>query len=155
MAKVLVRLDKVSHRGHIINGRCAEDLQNGQVVKRGAIIEYDLYNVAKPSALTDTVYFHHSVPVMYDERLSEEDFVLTAGEEGRFYQLVSGDEITITKTGITGTPALNKIVTVVANSATMSVKDSITSATPEALVFDIVSITESLNGLDAIKLVLR
>ena len=67
--------------------------------------DYEAYEVELAKATPDnTVVFHASVPVMYDERLMEQDFVLANGKVGRAYIPERGDIITIAETVVTGSP---------------------------------------------------
>ena len=100
----LIRLD-------IINGNprsfvAEENLEQGlflEIVGKaenthlGVEADYEAYAVQKASASTERgqLMLHASVANMYDERLSEVDFVLEAGRVGRGYQPVMGDIVTI------------------------------------------------------------
>ena len=100
----LIRLD-------IINGNprsfvAEENLEQGlfleivgkaENVHLGVEADYEAYAVQKASASTERgqLMLHASVANMYDERLSEVDFVLEAGRVGRGYQPVMGDIVTI------------------------------------------------------------
>ena len=61
--------------------------------------DFEAYQVALASANTvkGDLLIHSSVPFSYDERDTERDFVLKAGQIGRGHYIKSGDEITIAK----------------------------------------------------------
>ena len=104
MANV-IRLDKV--KGYPVSfENSIENLEQGLFLELKGLSNgyYEAYEVELAKATPDnTVVFHASVPVMYDERLMEQDFVLANGKVGRAYIPERGDIITIAEGLVTGT----------------------------------------------------
>ena len=104
MANV-IRLDKV--KGYPVSfENSIENLEQGLFLELKGLSngDYEAYEVELAKATPDnTVVFHASVPVMYDERLMEQDFVLADGKVGRAYIPERGDIITIAEGLVTGT----------------------------------------------------
>ena len=103
----IIRLDKV--KGYPISFKnTVGELENGQFLSLKGLIEGDreAYEVEKATkSTTGTIVLHASVPVMYDERLMEQDFVLKQDAVGRAYIPERGDIVTIAETF--GTGAIN------------------------------------------------
>lgn len=103
MANV-IRLDKV--KGYPVSfENSIENLEQGTFLELKGLSkgDYEAYAVAKATATPeDTVVVHASVPMMYDERLMEQDFVLANGKIGRAYIPERGDIITIAEKLIEG-----------------------------------------------------
>ena len=88
---------------------CDQDLERGLFLEIKGMAEnnlwlddaddFEAYKVALATASTakGDLLIHSSVPFAYDERLTERDFVLKAGNVGRGHYIKSGDEITIAK----------------------------------------------------------
>ena len=89
----IIRLDKV--KGYPVSFyNSIGDLENGQFLSLKGLIEGDreAYEVEKATkSTTGTIVLHASVPVMYDERLMEQDFVLKQDAVGRAYIPERGD----------------------------------------------------------------
>ena len=105
----IIRLDKV--KGYPISFKnTVGELENGQFLSLKGLIEGDreAYEVEKATkSTTGTIVLHASVPVMYDERLMEQDFVLKQDAVGRAYIPERGDIVTIAETFGTGTINVN------------------------------------------------
>ena len=100
----IIRLDKV--KGYPVSFyNSIGDLENGQFLALKGLKEGDreAYAVEKATkSSTGTIVLHASVPVMYDERLLETDFVLKENAVGRAYICERGDIVTISETFGTG-----------------------------------------------------
>lgn len=100
----IIRLDKV--KGYPVSFyNSIAGLENGQflVLKGLHTGDREAYKVEKATnATTGTLVLHATVPVLYDERLLETDFVLNEGKIGRAYILERGDIVTIADTFGTG-----------------------------------------------------
>ena len=92
---------------------CAEDLERGLVVEivgqadnniwvDGADNEAYEVQLASADSERGKILIHTSVPFSYDERDTERDFVLKAGEVGRGHYLNVGDEYTVATDLISG-----------------------------------------------------
>ncbi len=91
-----VRLDKVKATAHIESIVATSDLLNGQFLALGALQADGEARLATPSGdTTKQLVLHVSVPLTYEERTNELDFVLKAGKVGRGYVLETGDIISI------------------------------------------------------------
>jgi len=91
-----VRLDKVKSTAHLESIVASVDLVNGQFLALGALQADGEARSATPSGdATKQLVFHASVPLTYEERTNELDFVLKAGKVGRGYVLEAGDIISI------------------------------------------------------------
>lgn len=103
MANV-IRLDKV--KGYPVSfENSIENLEQGLFLELKGLSngDYEAYEVELAKATPDnTVVFHASVPVMYDERLMEQDFVLANEKIGRAYIPERGDIITIAESVVNG-----------------------------------------------------
>jgi hypothetical protein len=98
-----VRLDKIKPTAHIESIVATVDLVNGQFVELGALSADGEARQATPSGdKTKKLVFHVSVPLTYEDRTNELDFVLKAGKVGRGYVLEDGDIISISKSAVTG-----------------------------------------------------
>ena len=104
MANV-IRLDKV--KGYPVSfENSIENLEQGLFLELKGLSngDYEAYEVELAKATPDnTVVFHASVVMQYDERLMEQDFVLANGKVGRAYIPERGDIITIAEGLVTGT----------------------------------------------------
>ena len=103
MANV-IRLDKV--KGYPVSfENSIENLEQGLFLELKGLSngDYEAYEVELAKATPDnTVVFHASVPVMYDERLMEQDFVLANGKVGRAFIPERGDIITVAESVVNG-----------------------------------------------------
>jgi hypothetical protein len=103
MANV-IRLDKV--KGYPVSfENSVENLEQGVFLELTGLSngDFEAYSVQLAGASAEnTVAFHASVPVMYDERLMEQDFVLGNGKVGRAYIPERGDIITIAENIVNG-----------------------------------------------------
>lgn len=143
----IVRLDKIGNDTRIVSGVLASDLENGRVVKRGALrADKESFDCAAPVDITaDDLYFHASVPLQYDETKNDEDFILKAGKAGRMLKLGKGAIVTITDDGITGATVVGQYV-VPANAATkMAASATVGTAN---FVFEVID-KENLHGYAA------
>ncbi|MFJ8247299.1 hypothetical protein [Peribacillus asahii] len=95
MAK-FVRLDKIKATAHIESIVASEDLLNGQFLALGELQPDGEARQAVPSGdVTKQLVFHASVPLTYEDRSNELDYVLKAGKTGRGYVLETGDIVSI------------------------------------------------------------
>ena len=105
MANV-IRLDKV--KGYPVSfENSIENLEQGLFLELKGLSDgdYEAYEVELAKATPDnTVVFHASVAMQYDERLMEQDFVLENGKIGRAYIPERGDIITVAESVVTGSP---------------------------------------------------
>ena len=111
MANV-IRLDKV--KGYPVSfENSIENLEQGVFVELTGLSngDFEAYAVQLAGASAkNTVAFHASVPVMYDERLMEQDFVLGNGKVGRAFIPERGDIITIAESLFNGSVSVgNKV----------------------------------------------
>lgn len=98
-----VRLDKVGANAHIESIVANEDLVNGQFLALGELqVDGEAREVAPSGDQAEELVFHASVPLMYEDRTNELDFVLKAGKVGRSYVLVQGDIVSISLDGVVG-----------------------------------------------------
>lgn len=146
----MIRLDKIKATAHLVSFKFANDLQNGAVVALGALdADGETYTATAPADVTaDYMVLHASVPLNYDERLGEKDFVLKAGKEGRGYVPERGDVVTITDDQITGTTVVGEVVIPANGTTQLKAAATINSTTPEALVFKVIEKT-TLGGSPA------
>ena len=79
--------------------------------------DYEAYKVELATANTKIgdLLIHTSVPMQYDERLTEKDFVLEAGKVGRGHYVTVGDEITIAADLINGEVEVGSELTLAAD----------------------------------------
>lgn len=105
----LIRLDKVKGYPVSFYNNVGKALENGMFLEltglynSGGITDYEAYGVKLSTATpTGTVVLHASVPVLYDERHLESDYVLKEGQIGRAFILEKGDIVTIAKDLVTG-----------------------------------------------------
>lgn len=108
MAKTIVRLDRLAN-GHVDSFKFATDLEQGTFVSLGALQDNDVYTGVAVD-ITKPIVLHVSVPMTYVNSDLEEDFVLKAGEVGRGIVLQKGDIVTITNAGVSGVPAVGKVL---------------------------------------------
>lgn len=103
MANV-IRLDKV--KGYPVSfENSIENLEQGLFLELKGLSngDYEAYEVELAKETPDnTVVFHASVVMQYDERLMEQDFVLESGKVGRAYIPERGDIITVSETVANG-----------------------------------------------------
>jgi hypothetical protein len=103
MANV-IRLDKV--KGYPVSfENSIEKLEQGFFLELKGLSngDYEAYEVELAKATPDnTVVFHASVVMQYDERLMEQDFVLKQDAVGRAYIPERGDIVTIAESLFTG-----------------------------------------------------
>lgn len=103
MANV-IRLDKV--KGYPVSFKNSiGNLEQGLFLELKGLSngDYEAYEVELAKATpSNTVVFHASVVVQYDERLIEQDFVLASGQVGRAYIPERGDIITIAESVVNG-----------------------------------------------------
>lgn len=103
MANV-IRLDKV--KGYPVSFKNSiGNLEQGLFLELKGLSngDYEAYEVELAKATpSNTVVFHASVVVQYDERLIEQDFVLARGQVGRAYIPERGDIITIAESVVSG-----------------------------------------------------
>jgi hypothetical protein len=103
MANV-IRLDKV--KGYPVSfENSIENLEQGLFLELKGLSngDYEAYEVELAKATPDnTVVFHASVVMQYDERLMEQDFVLANGKVGRAFIPERGDIITVAESIVNG-----------------------------------------------------
>lgn len=103
MANV-IRLDKV--KGYPVSfENSIENLEQGLFLELKGLSngDYEAYEVELAKGTpTNTVVFHASVVVQYDERLMEQDFVLANGKVGRAFIPERGDIITVAENVVSG-----------------------------------------------------
>jgi hypothetical protein len=98
-----VRLDKIKPTAHIESIVASEDLVNGQFLALGALqADGEAFEATPSGDQAEQLVFHASVPLTYEERTNELDFVLKAGKVGRGYVLEAGDVVSISLDGVTG-----------------------------------------------------
>lgn len=98
-----VRLDKIKATAHIESIVSNVDLQNGQFLELGALQADGEARLATPSGdVSKGLVFHASVPLTYEDRTNELDFVLKAGKEGRAYVFETGNIISISESAVSG-----------------------------------------------------
>ncbi|MBK1611781.1 hypothetical protein [Bacillus cereus] len=106
-----VRLDKIKATAHLESVVASEDLQNGQFLELGALQADGEARLATPSGdVTKGLVFHASVPLTYEDRTNELDFVLKAGKVGRAYVLETGNIISISESATGGAKKGDKVV---------------------------------------------
>lgn len=116
-----VRSQLVSIKYMGANGQTATEIDNGNVLKVGALLdgEREIYagtDVAADTAITDVVLVA-SVETMYDERKKNlDEYVNEAGKTCRGYRLHHGDTFSVTAEALTGTPAVGSIVELAAGT---------------------------------------
>lgn len=102
-----VRSQLVSLRYMGANGKTPTEIDNGNVLKIGALLDsqreiYEGIDVAKDTAAQDVVLVA-TVEVMYDERKKNlDEFVNEAGGNLRGYRLHHGDTFSVTAEALTG-----------------------------------------------------
>lgn len=143
----LVRLDKIGKDTHLITGVYTKDIENGRIVKRGALrSDGDSYDVSLPADLAaDDLYFISSSILMYDERKSETEFINKAGKALRGYKLRESEIVTITNDGFDGTSAVGKFLIPQVGKDKMKVVDTYTT---EGVVFEVIAL-ENYHGIAA------
>lgn len=105
---------------------CESDLERGLVVEivgqadnniwvDGADNEAYKVQLAGANAERGNILIHTSVPFSYDERDTERDFVLRAGEVGRGHYLRVGDEYTVAADLVSGEVAVGAEIGLAAN----------------------------------------
>lgn len=102
-----VILDKIGKDQHIESIVATTDLVNGQWVALGALQADGEARMATPSGDQDKeLVLHVSNGLVYGDRENELDFKLKAGKVGRGYVVRTGNIVSITFDGVTGTPAV-------------------------------------------------
>jgi hypothetical protein len=104
MAHGIVRLDKVksAYVGHIYSVVHTADMDNGNVVKIGALKagERELHAVTVPSAGDNGIYLIANPEIVYDQTKTKngalENFYIPAGTAARAYHLAEGDIFSVT-----------------------------------------------------------
>jgi hypothetical protein len=98
-----IRLDKISANAHIESIVSTGDLVNGQFVALGVLqLDGEAFLATPSGDQEESLVLHVTVPLTYEDRTTELDFVLKAGKEGRGLVLVEGDVYSTTLEGITG-----------------------------------------------------
>lgn len=116
-----VRSQLVSIKYMGADGQTATEIDNGNVLKVGALLdgEREIYagtDVAADTAITDVVLVA-SVETMYDERKKNlDEYVNEVGKTCRGYRLHHGDTFSVTAEALTGTPAVGSIVELAAGT---------------------------------------
>jgi hypothetical protein len=107
-----VRLDKVGADQHIESIVATTDLVNGQFLALGALqADGEAREVTASGDQAEELVFHASVPLTYEERTNELDFVLKAGKVGRGYVLRQGNIVSVSiADGITGVAVKGALV---------------------------------------------
>ena len=92
------------------NGVSGTDIENGSIVTLGdlEVGETDLYKIETPAAATDTIYLVDGVELDAEESLALglDDFVNKADKPVRLRKPTSGDRFSISKSLVTGSPAV-------------------------------------------------
>lgn len=145
--KPMVRLDRVQN-GHIESFRYATELNQGTVVSLGALNADDTYVGGVVDLLKQTV-FHCSVPMNYDESIGEDEFVVKANVPARGYILTVGDIVTITNDGVSGTPAVGKVLGLEATKNVMKIYADLATSAASGLAFNCERTDVTLGGYPA------
>ena len=99
MSRAVINLDRV--KGHPYSFICeGADLEQGALIELAEInADGETYKAVAPTGDDGvSLGFHASVPLQYDERLTELDFYLAKGKVGRVYVWDKGDMVTIDET---------------------------------------------------------
>lgn len=110
-----VRSQLVSLRYMGADGKSAAEIDNGNVLKIGSLLDsqreiYEGLDTAADTAVTDVVLVA-SVETMYDERKKNlDEFVNEEGANLRGYRLHHGDTFSVTKEALTGELAVGNTV---------------------------------------------
>lgn len=137
-----VRADLVSVKYMGANGSTPTAIDNGNVLKIGALVEgqREVFvggNVEAATPVTDIVLVA-SPEVEYDERKRNlEQFENAAGKVMRGYRLRSGDIFSVTKEAFANAPESNKVVELAAGTKLKVVKTATESST---VVGDIIAV---------------
>lgn len=118
-----VRAGLVSVKYMGADGKTATEIENGNVVKIGALMdgEREIFvggNIAATDAVADIVLIA-SPEVMYDERKRNlDEFINEAGKACRGYRLHTGDIFSVTKEALAGAtaPAVGNVVELAAGT---------------------------------------
>lgn len=97
MAK-MINLDRVNGYPVIFKNTLSEELENSVILCAKELVEgeHEAYKVEKATDKSEgLIIVHASVPMQYDERLTEADFKLKVGEFGRGFVLEPNDVITV------------------------------------------------------------
>jgi hypothetical protein len=105
---------------------CDADLERGLVVEIVGQVDNNIWvdgadneaykvQLAGANAKRGNILIHTSVPFSYDERDTERDFVLKAGEVGRGHYLNVGDEYTVAADLVSGDVAVGAAIGLAAN----------------------------------------
>lgn len=122
-AKAVIRLDNMSGTtdGTLLRSckyfvdTTATDIENGNVVKLSGLMsgEAEIYKCVAPEATTakEDIVLVAGVELMYDERKKNlDEFVNLKGVAFRGYQLHSSDVFSVTAEALAGTPAVDSLV---------------------------------------------
>ncbi|MCM0006261.1 MULTISPECIES: hypothetical protein [Bacillus cereus group] len=102
-----VILDKIGKDQHIESIVATTDLVNGQWVALGALQADGEARMATPSGDQEKeLVLHVSNGLVYGDRENELDYKLKAGKVGRGYVVRTGNTVSITFDGVTGTPVV-------------------------------------------------
>ena len=128
------RSQLVSIRYMGTNGKTPTEIDNGNVLKVGALIdgEREVFTGEVPAANTvlSDVVLVASVEVMYDERKKNlDEYVNDAGKDCRGYRLHSGDIFSVTAEALTGTPDVNNVVELAAGTKLNAAKTATSGST--------------------------
>lgn len=122
------------------NGVSETELENGSVVTLGdlEVGETDLYKVATPGAATDTIYLVDGVELEAEESmaLGLDDFVNPADKPVRLRKPTSGDRFSISKSLVTGSPAVGDILEATTTNKLAKVETATQGATQFVVVAD-------------------
>lgn len=139
-----VRSQLVSIRYMGADGKAAAEIDNGNVLKVGSLLDSqrEIYvgtDVAADTAITDVVLVA-SVDVMYDERKKNlTEFVNEAGANCRGYRLHHGDAFSVTEDALTGDFAVGNVVEL-AKGTKLNVAASATSGATVVGTLDAIEI---------------
>lgn len=99
-----VILSKIKSTAHLESFIATEDLKNGCFIELGEEQEGEEIRLGvKGATAGKELVYHVSVPLTYEDRTNELDYVLFAGKEGRGYVLEVGNVVTPTVAdGVTG-----------------------------------------------------
>lgn len=135
------QLVSIKHMG--ANGKTPTEIDNGNVLKVGALIdgEREVYSggaVAADTKITDVALIA-SAEVMYDEHKKNfDEYVNEAGKICKGYRLNHGDIFSVTAEALTGiTPTKGSVVELAAGTKLNVVKTATASSTVVGSIIDI------------------
>lgn len=145
--KTIIRLDKVKATSHIESIKFDGELENGRIVSLGKLAsDGEIREASAPKDVkADSMVIHATSPLMYDETLQEEDFILPKGQAGRGYVPEIGDIYTITDDGIEGATTVGKYVIPENSKTKLKASDALTD---ERVAFEVLA-KETLAGYKA------